>query len=614
MFTRKIAKDTATQVNSDKIGVQIKLAPVPEPPVEAITVDYTLTLCSVINGIETGEISYDYLLEFQNCIYTCTGNTYDDKYECILVDELEGYSAEYDRIFINDSVTDTDDYGIPLLRTGSPVYILDDGNFTEVGSVQMNIYAFGIINLISLLRQITENRFDGPDGGLYDVIMSNRYGIRYFVNHNSTDVVLVEAGTGEIIHQTFEGVKFNKDGSSNGKTKWTYTWEDEDYSNSPIWPNVNVNFDVYTDSDKPEAGDAVYVGNSVDPYYEFTVKDVFPQKFGARPTMDYFGANSDYLQYEVKKDNDYDKYSLAQIEWEYEDNGQQVQDYMEIVIQSTGSSETYDGVTYDIWTYLDSERSEGPEWLYGRYLVDSGNLYKIEVSYDEQNPGQEVYTAVYVGVIEKTFSIEGSFRESYDDPAVFCEVENASNRYNLISWGVNGSSYVVDETDFSDSSEIGIVALSQNVTNYTDFVLAQNQSWPGKVEWWPVGITTVSDLENSQYAPVWTPSLDIWAGRDYISDDNPDNPEWLSGTMTLQHKDYLNMYGEVELIKWSYPDAPSPYIPPEPETYNCTVSYSVTGEGFTDHPTALTDENNVIVNIPKYVYLKFSQDVEITEE
>ena len=47
---------------------------------------------------------------------------------------------------------------------------------------------------------------------------------------------------------------------------------------------------------------------------------------------------------------------------------------------------------------------------------------------------------------------------------------------------------------------------------------------------------------------------------------------------------------------------------------NCTVSYSVDGETWTQHPTTLTDSNNVISNIPRYMYLKFSQDVVITEE
>lgn len=55
-------------------------------------------------------------------------------------------------------------------------------------------------------------------------------------------------------------------------------------------------------------------------------------------------------------------------------------------------------------------------------------------------------------------------------------------------------------------------------------------------------------------------------------------------------------------------------LPGEGEGVNCVVSYSVDGETWTDHPTVLTDSNNVISNIPRYMYLKFSQDVVITEE
>ena len=54
-------------------------------------------------------------------------------------------------------------------------------------------------------------------------------------------------------------------------------------------------------------------------------------------------------------------------------------------------------------------------------------------------------------------------------------------------------------------------------------------------------------------------------------------------------------------------------IPPAPIPVNCVVSYSVDGTTWTEHPTALTDDNNVICNIPRYMFLKFSQDVEITE-
>lgn len=47
---------------------------------------------------------------------------------------------------------------------------------------------------------------------------------------------------------------------------------------------------------------------------------------------------------------------------------------------------------------------------------------------------------------------------------------------------------------------------------------------------------------------------------------------------------------------------------------DCTLSYSVDGSTWTDWPENMTDDNNVISNIPRYMYLKFSQDVVITEE
>ena len=55
-------------------------------------------------------------------------------------------------------------------------------------------------------------------------------------------------------------------------------------------------------------------------------------------------------------------------------------------------------------------------------------------------------------------------------------------------------------------------------------------------------------------------------------------------------------------------------LPGEGEGINCVVSYSVDGKVFTDVDPVLTDSNNVISNIPRYMYLKFSQDVVITEE
>lgn len=56
-------------------------------------------------------------------------------------------------------------------------------------------------------------------------------------------------------------------------------------------------------------------------------------------------------------------------------------------------------------------------------------------------------------------------------------------------------------------------------------------------------------------------------------------------------------------------ETPAPEVP-----VDCKLSYSVDGNTWTDWPENITDDNNVISNIPRYMYLKFSQDVVITEE
>ena len=61
-------------------------------------------------------------------------------------------------------------------------------------------------------------------------------------------------------------------------------------------------------------------------------------------------------------------------------------------------------------------------------------------------------------------------------------------------------------------------------------------------------------------------------------------------------------------------DPGSPGQPAEPIPVDCSVSYSVDGKTWTNWTDNLTDENNVIANVPRYMYLKFGQDVEITEE
>ena len=73
--------------------------------------------------------------------------------------------------------------------------------------------------------------------------------------------------------------------------------------------------------------------------------------------------------------------------------------------------------------------------------------------------------------------------------------------------------------------------------------------------------------------------------------------------------------GEVEFFDDVYVAAPSYVSGVVDGDLSCSVEFSVDGKTWTQAGDEdLTDANNVIANVPRYVYLRFSQDVEITEE
>ena len=105
-------------------------------------------------------------------------------------------------------------------------------------------------------------------------------------------------------------------------------------------------------------------------------------------------------------------------------------------------------------------------------------------------------------------------------------------------------------------------------------------TWEGKSEW----SGTIFDSTSAEYdISSWTDS---------------DNPE--IGDTVYFSKD--SDWNENEVTDINYDDP------------SCTGSYSVDGETWTECDEVLTDYNNVINNIPRYMYLKFSQKVYITEE
>lgn len=136
----------------------------------------------------------------------------------------------------------------------------------------------------------------------------------------------------------------------------------------------------------------------------------------------------------------------------------------------------------------------------------------------------------------------------------------------------------------SDDINYGYVTIDTDVT-MSDTVFEENGTEGGLTKWTSTDMETLYGVRNI-YTEEETPSEgDSVIFNSSVTDYNPQTV-----------KEVVEIEEE---------------LPVEP---NCTVSYSVDGETWTEHPTALTDMNNVINNIPRYMYLKFSQDVIITEE
>lgn len=161
-----------------------------------------------------------------------------------------------------------------------------------------------------------------------------------------------------------------------------------------------------------------------------------------------------------------------------------------------------------------------------------------------------------------------------------------NNTVPAIAYNSNYGSYTFDSTYIYDSNNnaVGFISESTAVTAPNiDFakgsVVEGKQTWegtiPGRSEFGTITLYTADDMPAQGSSAYEDPGMTIG--------------QTIKSTVVVD-------------------------IPPAPIPVNCEVSYSVDGTTWTEHPTALTDDNNVICNIPRYMYLKFSQDVEITEE
>lgn len=125
--------------------------------------------------------------------------------------------------------------------------------------------------------------------------------------------------------------------------------------------------------------------------------------------------------------------------------------------------------------------------------------------------------------------------------------------------------------------------------------------------------------ERAGYGPDLTTPYWTWSTNDAVPYPLIDGNRWIATLVAPENVKVGDtvIFSDLSGIAWNYNRMNVSSVQShqeQGETPTCQVSYSVDGETFTDYPDVLTDYNNVICNIPRYMYLRFSQDVLITEE
>lgn len=230
--------------------------------------------------------------------------------------------------------------------------------------------------------------------------------------------------------------------------------------------------------------------------------------------------------------------------------------------------EVDDTVYYKFIKYGDSSTVMWSPNFYVLDPSDPGAPYYL-YEYDETDVTEPI--KYYADVVYK-FSVEGVF------------VQKDTNLYSSVDY--NGEFYTITTNVVGnlDTLQCGYVVID-TTAYYEDVVFTKLTEGVTPVVW------SNSDFEQ------------LYGALDLVTfTETPEVGEELYWNLDML--DFNNQTVK-ELV---YTEIPQP-IP-----VDCTVSYSVDGETWTEHSDTLTDDNNVICNIPRYMYLKFSQDVEITEE
>lgn len=235
-------------------------------------------------------------------------------------------------------------------------------------------------------------------------------------------------------------------------------------------------------------------------------------------------------------------------------------------------------------------------------VVDGQTYYRWD-SY----PGNTTWNSP-LWTLSNTPSINDPFYVYTEDPESMVQATNVQSVFNI-----NTNFIKENETEYSNTNYSGrytIVEISYPDQNTKIFLVDPSGNKVG----WVSTIHINKDDDKTFVKGSVVGDYQSWTNGDYVSSG--------FGVRTIYTITDSPAVGDQAMYTADHPEYDSQEItaidttetPVDPDPVKCTVSYSTDGETFTEHPTVLTDDNNVICNIPRYVYLKFSQDVEITEE
>lgn len=230
----------------------------------------------------------------------------------------------------------------------------------------------------------------------------------------------------------------------------------------------------------------------------------------------------------------------------------------------TGSDEEYGGMTYNVWNCIMGNNTD-------TYYTDSN----VDITDDtefyvyDDNPDNPPMKSI--GNSQYKLSYSGYLYEFDPNNGILCDLDS-KDTYAL----VNG--FIMNNNTGSYAGKI--VSDSLDNEEYTGVYYGED----GEYTVWHIEVSDGIDLFSSTRNP---------AVGDNLRSNTYSETVYLSPVLTVTED-------EVD--------------PGYTEDIDCKVEYSVDGETWTEWPDHMTDDNNVISNIPRYMYLKFSQDVVITEE